>query len=314
VLQIYRIEPGRLEPIDEEAVAPVSLEDYWLDLRDPTPEDRQRIECARRVVLPAIDDVRKIEATSRFFVDESGAHLRIWFLDQASGGLSRQPVAFLLSAHCLISMTWGSVGCFEILRTERSLGRHNQAPVAVLFKLLELHLDRVADLLEAVYEEIERRWADTEDAGQDDLEARLGETHRLEGERHKVRLALMDLQQVLAGLDREEVVPEALSRRFEAIKRDLESLLLHSDFISEKLDFLVNMLVSRLNLIDNRVGKILSVVALVFLPPTLIGSIYGMNFHHMPELDRPWAYPLVLVAMLASAVVPYVVFKWKRWL
>jgi len=85
-------------------------------------------------------------------------------------------------------------------------------------------------------------------------------------------------------------------------------------FISEKLDFLIGMLISRLNLVDNRVGKILSVVALVFLPPTLIGSIYGMNFRFMPELAVPWAYPLALVAMLASAVIPYLVFKWRRWL
>jgi magnesium transporter len=66
--------------------------------------------------------------------------------------------------------------------------------------------------------------------------------------------------------------------------------------------------------VDNRVGKILSVVALVFLPPTLIGSIYGMNFHYMPELAIPWAYPVALVAMLASAIIPYLVFKWRRWL
>jgi magnesium transporter len=69
-----------------------------------------------------------------------------------------------------------------------------------------------------------------------------------------------------------------------------------------------------MNLIDNRVGKILSVVALVFLPPTLIAAIYGMNFHHMPELGVRWAYTLTLVAMLSSAVMPYLIFKWKRWL
>lgn len=314
MLQIYRIEPGRVQPVEEGGVGPDSLDNYWLDLGDPTSEDRQRIKRARGVTLPAIDDVREIEATSRFFVDDDGMHLRIWFLDVTDGILSRNPVAFLLSKHCLISMTWEPVRCFEKLRSGHLLGRHSEAPVAVLLRLLEMHLDRVADLLEEAYEEIERRWESPMDAGQDDLEKQLDEIHRIEGDRHKIRFVLMDLQQVLAGLEREEALPDVELRRFEAIKRDLASLLVHSDFISEKLDSLMNMLVSRLNLIDNRVGKILSVVALVFLPPTLIAAVYGMNFRHMPELGVAWAYPLTLVAMLASAVIPFLIFKWKRWL
>ncbi|MGD9410184.1 MAG: CorA family divalent cation transporter [Thiohalocapsa sp.] len=314
MLQIYRIHPGRLEPKDMEAIGTDAAEDYWLDLRDPTAADRRTIEQTRGLVLPAINDVREIQATSRFFVDADGLHVRIWFLDDATGTLSRKPVAFVLSPHCLLSVTWGSVSCFETLRTAHSLGHHSATPVAVLFRLLEMHLDRTADLLEAAYEEIERRWASPTDTRQDLLEKQLNEICRLEGDRHKVHFALMDLQQVLAGLEREDAVPEAETGRFAAITRDLESLLAHSDFISEKLDFLIGMLISRLNLVDNRVGKILSVVALVFLPPTLIGSIYGMNFHYMPELAIPWAYPVALVAMLASAIIPYLVFKWRRWL
>jgi len=314
MLQIYHITPGQVEPTDGEAIGPDSRDAYWLDLREPTSEDRQYINRARGVTLPVIDDVREIEATSRFFVDGDGMHLRIWFLDQTDDVLARKPVAFVLSEHCLISMSWGPVGSFDALRAGHKLGRHGSTPAAVLFKLLELHLDQVADLLEAVYEAIEGHWSCPDDATQDLLETQLTEICLLEGDRHKVRLALMDLQQVLAGLEREEAVPDAEVRRFEAIKRDLESLLVHSDFISEKLDFLMNILISRLNMVDNRVGKILSVVALVFLPPTLIAAIYGMNFHHMPELGQRWAYPLVLVAMLVSAVFPYVIFKWKRWL
>jgi magnesium transporter len=195
-----------------------------------------RIERARGVTLPAIDDVREIEATSRFFVDDDGMHLRIWFLDQTDGILSRKPAAFLLSAHCLISMTWGQVLCFETLRAGHLLGRHSEAPVAVLLRLLEMHLDGVADLLEDTYEEIERHWASSEDVGQADPKTQLGDAHRLEGDRHKVHFVLMDMQRVLSGLEREETVPDAEAHRFDAITRDLESLLEHSDFISEKLD------------------------------------------------------------------------------
>lgn len=314
MLQIYRIHPGRVELCDTGAVGTDATENCWLDLHDPTPAECSRVEQALHLTLPGIRDAREIEATSRFFVDADGLHLRIWFLDRADGKLSRKPVAFVLSPHCLLSMTWGSIRCFEILRAEQRPGHHSAKPIAVLFRLLEMHLDLTADLLEAAYEEIEQRWSSPENAPQEFLEKQLNEICRLEGERHKVHFALMDLQQVLAGLEREDAVPEAEAGRFTALTRDLDSLLAHSDFISAKLDFLIGTLISRLNLIDNRVSKILSVVALVFLPPTLIGSIYGMNFHFMPELAAPYAYPLTLLAMLASAVIPYLVFKWRRWL
>jgi magnesium transporter len=130
---------------------------------------------------------------------------------------------------------------------------------------------------------------------------------------NQARFTLMDMELVLAALHREDIVLPPLQQRLDAMRRDVDSLLSHSGFLSEKLDFLMDTVMTRLNLADNRVGKILSVVALIFLPPTLIGSIYGMNFHHVPELDHPWAYPSALAAMAASAVIPYLLFKWKRW-
>ncbi|HFD87587.1 MAG TPA: hypothetical protein ENJ35_07920 [Gammaproteobacteria bacterium] len=314
MLNIHRIAKGRIEPVNAEDIDPDSRENYWLDLQDPSETDRARIERARQIHLPLITDVKEIEATSRFFIDDAGMHLRVWFLDQSGGTLVRHPAAFLLSKNCLISIAWGRVTAFEALRSRRKLGRQGAQPSAVLVKLLEIHLDEMADYLESFYDEIEGHWHWKEGATEEELDRQLKLIVQLESDKHKVRFALMDLQQALAGLRREEALPKSLMPRFTSLQRDLDSLLVHSDFVSEKLDFLMSMLVSRLTLIDNRVSKILSVVALVFLPPTLIGSIYGMNFHHMPELDKPWAYPVVLVLMLLSAIVPYLVFKWKRWL
>jgi magnesium transporter len=314
MLTIHRIRQGHIEPVDDREIDPDSSDSFWLDLQDPSTADRERIERARRMHLPVITDVSEIEATSRFFVDEAGIHLRVWFLDQSKDMLVRHPVAFVLARHCLISMAWGRVAVFEALRAGHKLGHQTDSPAEVLVKLLELHLDEMADFLEAFYDEIEGHWRWEEGVTQAELENQLHDLVQMESDKHKVRFVLMDLQQALAGLRREDALPQALMPRFTALQRDLDSLLVHSDFVSEKLDFLMNMLVSRLTLIDNRVTKILSVVALVFLPPTLIGAIYGMNFQHMPELDEPWAYPVALLAMLASAVVPYLIFKWKRWL
>ncbi len=314
MLTIYRIGKGSLEQVNEADLVADDSESYWFDLQDPTTDDRRRIEQARGIHLPLVTDVSEIEATSRFFADENSIHMRVWFLEQNGEELERHPVAFVLTRNCLVSMAWGRISIFDALRAAHKTGRHSDKPSVVLIRLLELYLDRIADYLERYYDQIESHWVWEDDVTQDALDRQMKQIVQLSNNKHKVRFVLMDLQQIMSGLQREGLVPRGLKTRFLGLQRDLSSLLQHSDFISEKLDFLMNMQISRLTMIDNRVGKILSVVALVFLPPTLIAAIYGMNFHHMPELDMPWAYPAALGAMLVSAVVPYLIFKWKRWL
>ncbi len=314
MLTIYRIEKGVLIPIDEQDIKPDADKTYWFDLQDPTADDRHRVEQARGVRLPLAADVSEIEATSRFFADDDMIHMRIWFLDRPGEELERHPVAFVMSRNCLISMAWGKVGVFDSLRMSHKTGRHSERPTVVLIRLLELHLDKIADYLERFYDQIEAHWQWEDGVTQDELDTQMKQVVQLSSDKHKVRFVLMDLQQVMSGLSREGLVPRGLRPRFLGLQRDLSSLLQHSDFVSEKLDFLMNMQISRLTLIDNRVSKILSTVALIFLPPTLIGAVYGMNFEYMPELKVPWAYPATLAAMLVSAIAPYLVFKWKRWL
>ena len=314
MLTIYRIGKGVLEQINESDIEPGGDEKYWFDLQDPTADDRRRIEKARGIHLPLATDVAEIEATSRFFSDDDSVHMRVWFLDQEGDDVVRHPVAFVLTKNCLVSVAWGRIGVFDALRASSKTGRNSDRPEVVMFRLLELHLDKMADFLERYYDQIEMHWHWHDGVSQEELDVQMKQIVQLSNNKHKVRFVLMDLQQVMSGLQREGLVPRSLKNRFLGLQRDLSSLLQHSDFVSEKLDFLMNMLISRLTLIDNRVGKILSIVALVFLPPTLIAAIYGMNFQHMPELQLPWAYPAALVAMLVSAVVPYLIFKWKRWL
>ncbi len=314
MLTIYRIGKGTLEQVNESEVDRDSNIHYWFDLRDPTQEDRRRVQTEWGIHLPLAADVSEIEATSRFFADDSIVHLRVWFLDQQDHELVRHPVAFVLTKSCLISMTWGRIGVFDSLRAARRTGRQSSQPAAVLIRLLELHLDKMADYLERYYDQIETHWRWHDAVLQEELNEQMKEIVELSNNKHKVRFVLMDLQQVISGMQREGLVPRRLKPRFLGLQRDLGSLIQHADFVSEKLGFLMSMLISRLTLIDNRVSKILSIVALVFLPPTLIAAIYGMNFQHMPGLQSSWAYPAALVVMLVSAVVPYLIFKWKRWL
>jgi magnesium transporter len=311
MLLIHRISE-RLEPVRE--IAPDTPDRFWIDLADPTPEDRERVERTHGLHLPAIADLKEIEATSRFFVDDDGMHLRASFLDAANRHLEVHSVGFIVSDRFLISLRTAKLAAFESLREQPLLGVGATSPLAVFLRLVEIQLDSVADRIEGIYATIEAHRPGSEQASQDELDAEIEVISRLEADNDKTRFTLMDFELVLAALVREGEIPSDLERRFAGLRRDVDSLLSHSRFISEKLDFLMDLVMTRLSLVDNRVGKILSVVALVFLPPTLIGSIYGMNFHYMPELNQPWAYPATLAAMAASAVIPYVLFKWKRWL
>jgi magnesium transporter len=314
VLNVYRITPGRLEKVDAASVDPDSRERYWLDLINPDPEDRSRIERARGVKLPGMDEIREIQATSRFFVDENGIHLRTWLLEPREAGLESHSAGFILSDGCLISLRAGPSESFDLLGRQRKLVVGADGPMGVFLRLVEIQLDLLADRLESVYSEAETHWPIPKTTGLAELETELGYVSRMGSDNNKARFSLMDLDLVLAALDQEEATPDPLQHRLDAVRRDVDSLLRHSGFLSQKLDFLMDFVMTRLNLVDNRISKILSVVALVFLPPTLIGSIYGMNFDHMPELASPWGYPVALLAMAATAVVPYLVLKRKRWL
>jgi magnesium transporter len=129
----------------------------------------------------------------------------------------------------------------------------------------------------------------------------------------RARLSLMDKERVLSLLQRSGKLPPAFGARLTALLQDTESLLSHSTSLFEKINFLVNVTLGRAGNEQNRVIRLLSFAALVFLPPTLVASVYGMNFEHIPELSWSMGYPFALTVILLAGVVPYVYFKRKGW-
>jgi magnesium transporter len=132
----------------------------------------------------------------------------------------------------------------------------------------------------------------------------------------KARESLVSFQRILMYVQQSSVVTLSQDQRgrFKSTLRDVQSLSDHASFLGNKIQFLLDAVLGLINLEQNSIIKIFSVAAVMFLPPTLVASIYGMNFHHMPELDKPWGYPMALAAMVASAVVPYIYFRRKGWL
>jgi magnesium transporter len=189
--------------------------------------------------------------------------------------------------------------------------------------LLDAVIDRLADLLERVGFDIDAMssqvfepTANGTGSGGSDFKALLRRIGRNGDLASKCREGLVSISRMLTFITSLADLParKDIDARIGTLSHDVQSLSDHSAFLSNKVNFLLDATLGMLNIEQTNIIKIFSVAATVFLPPTLIASIYGMNFEHMPELDWPWGYPLALLLMIASAIAPYLYFKHKRWL
>jgi magnesium transporter len=147
-----------------------------------------------------------------------------------------------------------------------------------------------------------------------DFRASIDQLALIEDLNGKVRVSLMDAQRDLTFLLRRARFDREYVEWIQDMLRDVDTLLPHNTYLSEKVNFVLNAAMGFINLEQNQIIKIFSIAAVVFLPPTLVASIYGMNFHLMPELSWPWGYPLAIFLMIVSAITPYLYFKRKGWL
>lgn len=290
----------------------------WIDLLRPTEEERRRVKLVYRKNLPEPDEVEEIEATARFFEDEGGLHLHSYFSHREDGRIDYSTVAFTLSGERLFTLHDHELPAFRMLRlrARRETGLITDA-ASILLALFETKLEELADLLEEIHTKLDRVGKlilEDSDESQGDLEDALDKLARQEDHNGKVRLCLMDTQRALIFLLRRSYLNDEQIKQVREILRDVDSLLPHSAFLFEKINFLMDAALSFINIEQNRTIKIFSVVAVVFLPPTLIASIYGMNFDFMPELHWFLGYPIALIIMIISSFTPYFYFKRKGWL
>ncbi len=287
----------------------------WLDLLAPDEAERAAVERHHPGALPHPRTVDELEATSRTYQDEGGAlHLHTFFLLERDGRPTLETVAFTLTDGHLVSLRDVDLAPFRLLRRRLARRPHLPDAAGLLVELLEIALDALADRIEAGYAQLEAIGRLVLDPDGRRPEAAIDRLAQVEDVNGKVRLCLLDMQRALLFLLRRGPETAALRGRIRALLRDIESLLPHNGYLSDKTNFLMDAALGLINVAQNQIIKIFSIAAVVFLPPTLVASIYGMNFRHMPELDWPWGYPLALLAMLLSALAPYWFFKRKGWL
>ncbi len=316
MLNLFKIEGGVIRefPNTANSISDISQAD-WIDALEPTEEERGLLQRLLRIDLPESDDVEEIEASARCFVDQAGIHVHSLFLSPSEGRHSTVTVACILQPERLITIREGNIADFRLLRLRARKGQVIcQSPTELLITIFDQKVENHADTLEDLHRQLERvSYLVLEDT-EAELENAISKLAQLEDSNGKIRLCLMDTQRDISFLLRHLKRTADQSETLREIMRDVETLMSHTTFLFDKINFLMDSTQGFINIEQNQIIKIFSIAAGVFLPPTLVASIYGMNFEHMPELEWLLGYPWALGLMLCSAIAPYLYFKRKGWL
>ena len=316
-----------IKPVDPRELKSAPKDLVWIDLLNPSAEEEKFAEKALGQNIPTRDDLKQIEPSNRLFELDGVLHMTAWILDSnEEGRANAEPIGFILSGDLLVTVRYSEPEPFLLL-AEHLYGEPETAtgPRRVLLQLFDMIVDELADHYEHAGAEIET------------LSERVFERNikRREKERHTERrleallLRIGQVQRLLAEIRQSTV---SISRmmtyfrncgsidnsqyeaRVDSFNADLKALLDHSAFLNDNLTFLLDASLGLISLEQNFVMKLFSVFAVIFMPPTLIAGIYGMNFRHMPELAWIYGYPMALGLILLSAIVPYWIARRSGWL
>lgn len=320
MLFAWRPEGQRLVRIDTADPEPLAL---WIDLYRPMPRQVQAV-AALGITVPSLTEMEEIELSNRLY-REGGAD----FMTVVLPGLSETrdptagPVTFILSPQRLVTVRHHAPRPFETYpQRSDKVGPGCDRPERIFLGLMEEIIGRNADLLEGIGRALDDVaagvWGHGATAATDEaLEAALARIGREGDLLGRVRLALLTIERAVSFFGTslaERVDGPQLRDIVKGIMRDIQALEVHADFLGQRIGLATDTTMGRINLAQNVAVRIISVVSSLFLPPTLIASIYGMNFQFMPELAWGWGYGIALCAMLGSALFTYFLFRWRGWL
>lgn len=319
MITVYREAGGRLKASGA-ALEPLAGV-VWIDLQDPSAAEEKAVEAALGLSIPTNEDMQEIESSSRAYAEDGALYLTAQVMASPEGREPElAPVAFVVAGPRLVTVRYhapGSIAHFARRVETHPLGC--TSGMTTLLALLETIVDRLADILEGESRKLDATTRAIFEAHRPSgrmqvlsaLMQRIGRAEDLNG---KLDDSLTTLARLVVFLTLAGAVKGADKARLKVLARDIRSLLEAAEKQERKITFQLDATLGVINIRQADVIKIFSVVAFVFLPPTLIASIYGMNFDVMPELHWPWGYPLALLAMAVSALVPFLIFRWKKWL
>jgi magnesium transporter len=311
----------KLENISPDALPPQAV---WIDLKVPSPIEDKAVEKLVGIEIPTREDMQEIEISSRLYIENAARYMTATLMCAADSQTPRTtPVSFILADHRLVTVRYDEPKPFLLVASKLARGcPTNITGDNVLLDLLDAIIDRNADILE-------RAGADVDAVSNQIFEPSAERGHArsysqillIIGKKgdlvSKVRESLVSIGRLISFVAIETDNGrwgKEQKTAFKTMQRDVQSLTDHASYLSNKIQFVLDAMLGVVNLEQNNIIKLFSVMAVVLMPPTLIASIYGMNFKIMPELEWQHGYPVALMAMVMAAVMPYVFFKWKKWL
>jgi magnesium transporter len=285
---------------------------FWVDLINPTEEEIRQVEKDFRVELFTKQESEEIESSSKYVETEDEIGINLNFLIPENNTFSNEPVSFILKDKILLTQRSREFRSFsETYRKLRAI-----KPVDgedIFLAILETRIDYDADLIEHITDrisEISKQMVGDKDPNRE----LLLKITALQETTIAIRENIVEKQRIISSLLKSKMFPKEDHENMRIMIKDVGSLLDHTSFNFERLEFLQNTFLGLVDMEQNRVIKIFTVVTVIFMPPTLIASAYGMNFKFMPELDQMWGYPFAILLMFLSSAGTLLFFRLKKWL
>ncbi|MCB1755174.1 MAG: magnesium/cobalt transporter CorA [Gammaproteobacteria bacterium] len=317
----FAVRADMLEQLSDDESG-LNVTPVWIDVVQPSEDDRQTVLEDYGQHLPSLEEVVEIEATSRFFCDEHGLHIHSYFIDDPLLAFNHDATmprnvsaSLILNDGKLYSIREEELAVFRLFRMRaRRAGSAGATGTRVLLGLFETKVDLIADLLERIYRELDDASKTVFSGNGHEMHFVLSTITRFEDLNGKLRLVLLDTQRAMRFLLRYGKLGDEDQQKAREILRDVDSLTPHTNYLFEKVSFLMDAATGIINVEQNSIIKIMTLASVIFLPPTLIASLYGMNFASMPELGWTFGYPMAIGIMVLSAIAPLFWFKRKGWL
>ena len=310
--------------IKHNETAPLNKDSIWFDLLNPSQEEDSQVEKALGISIPTRAEMREIEASSRFYQESGASYMTayvVYNVDDPIPGATA--VTFILKGDKLVTVRYAEPKAFPMYLARVDKGDATcQTGASIMIGLIECLVQRMADLIERLQDEVEQlatkifdmKSRRNRDRRLDVLLKGIGQQGDLVSRAQESATSIDRVLHFFRNACRELKVDERILDRIEIGQKDIHSLIDHLRFLNGRVGFLLDATLGMITTEQNQIIKLFSVMAVMLMPPTLVASIYGMNFHHMPEISWDLGYPLALVLMFFSALIPFLYFKRKGWL
>lgn len=307
-LKIYELDQ------DTEKNLPQMGQIMWIDMLSPEPAEFNTVERLFEIEFPSKQETEEIEISSRYWESDKDITVNSYFLIVEKETAYNETVTFIIQDSLLVTIRYRELRifaeCARRIVVSPSLFKDGTYILSYIF---DTRIDLDADIIEGLSKNISglRKKLSSDDLENEDI---LDFIVHYENLNTNIRDSLIDKQRIISALLKSHKLPEYVKNNFRIMIKDVNSLVDNAKYNFDRLDYIQNIFLGSLSIEQNNVIKIFTVINVIFIPPTLVASIYGMNFTHFPEVHWKYGYMFSWALMIASAILPLYIFKKKRWL